>query len=209
MFFIDFHTICFTFICLRLYPSDEVTLPLCRSSSNIFGGLVPQDQPEPQQQQPVATGNMLQAILDGNSFDKEKLDRLYKYPASLKEAKVHKLSSAFGYRHYKLANGESVPVCPCCENRTSTMEIPLCYPTTPDPPQEGNPVFLVATDSSLYFIFVKMVIYYLIMKVLIFDAFTVYASSKGSFCSSYHAANPTKICAYTLSGYNLKSAADQ
>jgi uncharacterized protein YegP (UPF0339 family) len=127
----------------------------------------------------------------------------------LKEAQVHKIASKFGYRHHKLANGENVPVCPCCENHTSTMDIPLCYSTTPDPPQEGNQVFLVATDCSLYFIFVKMVIYYLILKVLIFDAFTIYASSKGSFCTNYHAANPNKICAYTLSGYNLKSAADQ
>ena len=54
-----------------------------------------------------------------------------------------------------------------------------------------------------------MVIYYLILKMLIFDAFTVYASSTGSFCNNYHTANPSKTCAYTLSGYNLKSASDQ
>ena len=68
---------------------------------------------------------------------------------------------------------------------------------------------MVATDCALYFIFVKMVIYYLILKVLIFDAFTIYASSTGSFCTQYQAVNPTKTCSYTLSGYNLKSAADQ
>eukprot|EP00178_Gracilaria_changii_P008793 TRINITY_DN26328_c0_g2_i1.p1 TRINITY_DN26328_c0_g2~~TRINITY_DN26328_c0_g2_i1.p1 ORF type:complete len:175 (+),score=10.79 TRINITY_DN26328_c0_g2_i1:376-900(+) len=57
--------------------------------------------------------------------------------------------------------------------------------------------------------FVKMVIYYLILKLLFFDAFVSYASTKGSFCTNYAAANVGKACAYTISGYNLKGAASQ
>lgn len=58
--------------------------------------------------------NAVQAAFEGNAFDQAKLDRMYKYPASLKEAEVHKLASKFGYRHSKLRNDEKVHVCPDC-----------------------------------------------------------------------------------------------
>ena len=88
------------------------------------------------------------------------------------------------------------------------MDIPLCYSTTPDKPVEGNNVFMVATDASLYFIFIKMVIFFLILKFLIVDAYTLYSSLHGNYCANYHTSTG-KICAYTMSGYNLKAAADQ
>ena len=47
---------------------------------------------------------MVQAAFEGNAYDAEKLSRMYRYPASLKEAHVHKLASKFGYRHPKLKN---------------------------------------------------------------------------------------------------------
>ena len=89
------------------------------------------------------------------------------------------------------------------------MDIPLCYGTTPAKPEEGKDVFLMATDASLYFIFIKAAIFYLILKLLVMDAYTLYSSMKGQYCTHLHAANPKNLCAYTMSGYNLKSAADQ
>ena len=82
-------------------------------NSNIFGGLVPQDEPAPDQgskpraSQPnvlkgLGIGNLLQNIIDDS---KERLDRMYKYPADYKEAKVHEMASRFGYSHNKLKDG--------------------------------------------------------------------------------------------------------
>ena len=133
---------------------------------------------------------------------------MYRYPANLKEARVHKLASKFGYKNPELKNKEKVHTCPCCENLISTMEIPLCYSTTPQKPEEDQDVFLVVTDASLYFIFIKMVIFYITIKFLIVDAFTIYAGMQGSYCTNL-AAHSAHKCAYTISGYNLKAIADQ
>ena len=83
------------------------------------------------------------------------------------------------------------------------MEIPICYNATPDQPKVGDPVFMLATDVSLYFILVRVIIFYLILKFLVFDAYTFYASMSGKYCSI------NGPCLTTYSGYNLKSAANQ
>jgi hypothetical protein len=101
-----------------------------------------------------------------------------------------------------------VPVCPCCQNLTSTMEINICYSTSPNKPEVGQPVFLVATDTSLYFYFVKMVIVYLLLKLLVVDAFVFYAGSQGQFCH-LNFVKTGATCSYLYSGYNLKAAANQ
>jgi hypothetical protein len=54
------------------------------------------------------------AAFEENKFDKEKLDRMYQFPADYKEAKVHQMASKFGYSNGKLKNEQDVPVCPCC-----------------------------------------------------------------------------------------------
>jgi hypothetical protein len=65
------------------------------------------------------------------------------------------------------------------------------------------------TDAALYFIFIKMVILYISMKFLVMDAFILFASTHGKYCTNLTAAFPNQKCAYTLSGYNLKAASDQ
>lgn len=133
---------------------------------------------------------------------------MYRYPADYEEAKVHEMASRFGYRHNKLKNGEQVPVCPCCQNYTSTIEIEICYGTSPRKPEVGAPVFLVATDTSLYFYFAKMVIVYLLMKLLVVDAWVFYASFQGQFCNHLFSKTGAS-CNYTYSGYNLKATQNQ
>jgi len=150
-------------------------------------------------------GNLVQGIIDES---KERLNRMYKYPADYKEAKVHEMATRFGYSYNKLKDGETVPVCPCCQNLTSTMEINICYSTSPNKPEVGQPVFLVATDTSLYFYFVKMVVIFLLMKLLVVDAFVLYASTQGQFCHQNFLKTGSS-CTYTYSGYNLMSGSNQ
>ena len=49
------------------------------------------------------------------------------------------------------------------------MELPLCYSTIPGKPEVGEDVFLIMTDVSMYFTFIKMAIIYLILRVVFFD----------------------------------------
>ena len=81
--------------------------------------------------------NAIKATIDENVFDKEKLDRMYQFPAKYKEAIMHRQASRFGYATSKLKNKERVPVCPCCESLTSTVNLPLCYGTLPKQPEAG------------------------------------------------------------------------
>jgi hypothetical protein len=44
------------------------------------------------------------SMVEDNNFDKEKLDRMYAFPASYKEAEIHAIASKFGYSNNKLKN---------------------------------------------------------------------------------------------------------
>jgi hypothetical protein len=57
--------------------------------------------------------------------------------------------------------------------------------------------------------FIKMVVFYLIMRVLIIDVYAIYVSLNGSFCANYAATHTTETCVTILSAYNLKATADQ
>lgn len=109
---------------------------------------------------------------------------MYQFPADYKEARVHQMASKFGYSTGKLKNNEEVPVCPCCESQTSNMELPLCYSTIPGKPEVGHDVFLVNTDVSMYFTFIKMAIIYLILRFIVFDLYNILMSSKGGYCAT-------------------------
>ena len=63
------------------------------------------------------------------------------------------------------------------------------------------------TDVSLYFTFIKTSILYLLLRVLVVDIYTAYVSQGGHYCETKLSSN--EPCAYTFSGFNLKSAADQ
>ena len=72
---------------------------------------------------------------------------------------------------------------------------------------EGNEVFLLETDFSMYFTFIKMATVYLLIRFLVFDIYNILASKDGHYCASLIGSK--EACAYTISGYNLKSAQDQ
>ena len=138
---------------------------------------------------------------------------MYRYPASYTEADVHSKATTFGYAYHELKSKEKVPICPCCDNLTSTMDIPICYGASPEQPKVGDPIFLLATDVSLYFTLIKVIIFYLVLKFLVVDAYIIYASLNGSYCpnlATLHKTNSViKVCSMTYSGYNLNSASNQ
>ena len=122
---------------------------------------------------------------------------------------MHKRASKYGYSNKKLKHGDDVPICPHCENYPSTIDLNLCYHTHPHPPVEGSNVFLLQTGVSMYFNFVKIVIIYLIMRLVIVDAYNILVSANGHFCRNYARLHTTELCTFYLSGFNLKSTADQ
>jgi hypothetical protein len=71
------------------------------------------------------------------------LQRIYAFPANLKEAQVHAIASEFGYKCARLKSGELVPECPCCEKTVCTVQIPICYQTIWKPPELGQEVYLL------------------------------------------------------------------
>ena len=60
----------------------------------------------------------------------------------------------------------------------------------------------------MYFTFIKMVIAYLTIRFLIFDIYNILASMNGEYCSNLMASGSQDLCDRTISGYNLKSAAN-
>lgn len=85
------------------------------------------------------------------------------------------------------------------------MEVPICYSTAPSEPKEGEQVFLIDADVSMYFTFIKMAIYYLIIRFLVFDVYNIMVSKAGKFCSQA----TTEPCMFPISGFNLKDHEDQ
>ncbi len=59
----------------------------------------------------------------------------------------------------------------------------------------------------MYFTFIKMAIFYLIIRFLVFDVYTILVSSNGNYCEGK--AVTAEPCAYTVSGFNLKANENQ
>lgn len=70
-------------------------------------------------------------------------------------------------------------------------------------------MFLLPPGVSVYFRFIRMVIYYLLLKFLILDLYTIYWSMYGSYCSNLFKSKSTDLCLFTISGVNLKTYQDQ
>ena len=61
----------------------------------------------------------------------------------------------------------------------------------------------------MYFAFVKMVIIFLLFRLLIFDMYTTSLSVSGNYCSNLYAAHAKHLCSISFSAYNLKAASNQ
>ncbi len=136
------------------------------------------------------------------------MDKIYRYPADFEEAVAHAESFWFGYKPKKLANEEVNPRCPCCDNLLGTIPLSFCcYPTSPKVIKDEK-IFLLPKGVSTYFIFIKMLIYYLVFRFLFFDVWVIFFSQYGDYCSNlYHTlTNPADYCDTVTSGFNLTAS---
>ena len=146
--------------------------------------------------------------LSENSYDQERINRVYAFPASQKAAEVHRRATKFGYNAPTMKDGSETPICPCCENPVNTVEIPLCYGTSPGTVTDGERVFLLNSGTAMYFTFVKLCIYYLLLRLLVVDGFNMWSSYRGHFCSEQPDACERDYNSY-LSAYNKHTTQDQ
>ena len=61
----------------------------------------------------------------------------------------------------------------------------------------------------MYFMFAKIAIFYLIMRFLIVDVYSLIVSTRGHFCANYALTHTTELCTFFISGFNMKSVKDQ
>lgn len=85
---------------------------------------------------------------------------------------MHRNACEFGYNSQKEDN---VKTCACCELAINTVMVPLCYGTTPskDKIQIGKPKFMLDAGSTMFFTFIKLIIVYLLVRLLIVDSFNI------------------------------------
>lgn len=133
------------------------------------------------------------------------MDKIYRYPADFEEAVAHAESFRFGYKPKTLINGKANPRCPCCDNLLGTIPLSFCsYPTDPKVIKDEN-IFLLPNGVSIYFTFIKLLIYYLVLRLIFFDVWVIFFSQYGDYCSNlYHnTVSPTDYCDTLTSGFNL------
>lgn len=148
-----------------------------------------------------------------NHYEELRLDRMFKYPANYQEALIHRYANKFGYNSGKMKDGTDTPICPCCEIYINTLEIPLTYPTLPNRnPTPEDPVFLLPANISLYFTFIKMVIGFILIRLIVVDLYNLVTSLNGRYCAFLAANNSrlgevcTSFIISVLSGYNKHSS---
>jgi hypothetical protein len=150
---------------------------------------------------------------DGNHYKKEKMNRIYAFPADPLAAEVHKQAIKFGYNSPLMKDGTVAPICPCCENLVNTVPLPLCADTSPisfcggADVGAGQSVFALSPGASLYFTFVKMCVYFLLLRFLVSDLYNLWTSGQGHYCER----NPRQCSGdfYSfLSGYNKHTEQD-
>ena len=93
---------------IKIILNERVTLQLFRANLNPTNLITAQilnnskkASPSPQNK-PINSRDA--SMIEDNNFDKEKLDRMYNFPANYKEAEIHAIASKFGYSNNKLKN---------------------------------------------------------------------------------------------------------
>lgn len=64
-------------------------------------------------------------------YDRARIKQMYSYPCNYEAAEMHRDATQFGYRSKYIKEGEPAPLCPCCETPINTVQVGLCYGTTP------------------------------------------------------------------------------
>lgn len=95
-------------------------------------------------------------------------------------ANVHYKSNMFGVRR-----GHENRVCPCCLERIKDTQFDFCA-------TDVESSFL-SSDIVLFFAFVRMLIYYFILRFIISDAYNLYTNYIGSDCSRTQYCRPSIV----------------
>ena len=109
--------------------------------------------------------------LDKYSLYNERLQKMYKKPADVDSAHIHKAAAAFGFnRPFK--KGQLAPVCPCCLLPVNTEELTIDTSTTPAI-EQGTLIqpFFLSSGTSLFFSFIKFITLYLFVLFLTVSIF--------------------------------------
>lgn len=109
-----------------------------------------------------------QNIETAKEVELTKLNLIEKFPASVLMAQYHRQANKFGK-----ANAQQTEVCPCCEERVNNAPYPFCLNST----HEDLPA-----SVALYFLFLKMVIIYLVLRLLIADGYNLFTNWFGHDC---------------------------
>ena len=133
---------------------------------------------------------------------------MYIFPAKNEYALLHRNATRFSYKNLE-NNLSSTLRCPCCGNFIFNQEFSLLQSTEPDPPEIDQPTFLLPPGVSMYFKFIKVVIYFLLLRFLIIDLYTIFIGAGGAYCSQLQRQGSTDLCIFTASFANLKTSEDQ
>ena len=88
-------------------------------------------------------------------------------------------------------------------------EFPMKYNTYLKEVKEGGEKNELPLGISMYFTFIKMTIFFLLLRFFVFDLYTLYISSFGQYCANLYQAKSKDPCLLAFSAYNLKAAANQ
>lgn len=96
---------------------------------------------------------------------------MYQYPANYKEALMYRNATSYGYN----SQAEGPKICRYSQLPINTVPIPLCYDTTPRKSKikEGKPKFMMDAGSTMFFTFIKIVVAYLLLRILVVDLFNI------------------------------------
>lgn len=107
-------------------------------------------------------------MADARQVELAKLNLMEKFPASYQTALYHRQANKFGS-----ASNTHTEVCPCCDERVDNSPFPTCISAT-DKVLPGN--------VALYFLFLKMVLIYLVLRLVLADGYNLYSNWKGHDC---------------------------
>jgi hypothetical protein len=120
-------------------------------------------------------------------FNKERMNQSYAFPSTLQQAEIHEIANTFGYNSLVNEDGSPSSICPCCKLPINTQALPMNYETTPDVRLDSieGEEFKLSAGISMFFTFIKMAICYLILRLVLTDAFNLISSAAaGTYCEN-------------------------
>jgi hypothetical protein len=124
----------------------------------------------------------------------------YAFPATIARAEIHEIANIFGFNSLVNSDGSPAAICSCCKLPINTQELRLDYDTTPDITKERlEEEYYLSSGIAMFFTFIKMAICYLLLRLVLTDAFNLISSMAGDYCRK----NPCdSLLTSEISSYN-------